>query len=596
MRKLLLVIAFSIFLSVTYAQTSTIVYSQNELNTAISNVNAGDTIIVANNSKPYVDFKINIKFNATQKKPVVIKAETVGNVVLTGNSQINIGGSYIYIEGFSFIGTQPPDELIGDGAINFRYSTSSADWCFNCKIKNISFNGYNQSDNYKTEKFKWVRVYGQDNEITNCSFINKYGLGNCITVERPNDIENRHLIHHSYFANRNPVVDSNNKVLNDQDAMRIGYSVTSLSASYTKIYNNYFYNWKGEAEIISNKSSYNEYFNNTFRKCVGTLTLRHGTHCKANNNWFFGENLAQSGGIRVIDSNHQIYNNYFQDLNSGGSKVAGAINLYKGDDDFVTGGDLSSYAICENNFIAFNTIVNCDIGFWIGPDVSGREYAPKNLEIVNNLMSNCNKAILASSIPEGTNTIKGNIKYLGSWWSGIDTIENLTTDTELLQKDNEHDYYKIFSTSKAVSFAYTSSFVIDQDILGGKRDNKPDVGAEENDGNGTNFPYDEGDVNTEIGVIPEQITSVSPVPFSQQKDVIKVFPNPANNYLSIIIFGGTIKKLNIIDISGNLILSKKYFNKPRFVKLDLSNLHPAVYFLKVISQENKVVIQRLIIL
>jgi len=577
--KLLIVLVFACFVYSSMAQSYK-VYDQNTLNSVITSIKAGDTIIIANASSPYVDLEIKIKANGTADKPIVIKAETTGGVLLSGNSQAHMGGSYINFEGFSFGGNLPPDNLIDNSIIEFRSGTSASDNCNHCKMINVGFDAHNQSASLEAKVLKWVRVYGQDNEIANCTFINKKGVGNCITIERSDPIENRALIHNNYFANRVPVLDANNKVLNDQDAIRVGYSGTSLTDASCQVYNNFFYNWNGEAEIISNKSNKNKYYNNTFRKCVGTLTLRHGTHCEVYGNFFFGENISQSGGVRVIDSDHKIYNNYFQDLNTGSSKVVGAINLFKGDADFVISGQLNSYAICEDNLIANNTIVNCNKGIWIGPDDSGREYEPRNLEISNNIMIDCTDAVLTgATAPSGTNIIKGNIKKGGNWWSGFNTSENLATTTDLTSFDGI--FARIKQNSQAIGYAYPlANFSNAKDILGGNRDNDPDAGAEEYGSTGINLPYNLTDVGQKIGVIISQSTGYNAP--NSYKTKFKIFPNPASNNLSIVGIYGLLCQANFINSDGKLVNSLTLINEAKNV-IDISALKPGMYLLELID-------------
>ena len=553
------------------------VNNQASLNNAISSISAGDTILIETSNSPYTDLEVILNANGTAELPVVIMAESVDNVLLTGNSVVKIGGSYIYFEGFSFGGNKSPDDLIGDGVIEFRSSTSASDWCNNCKIKNIEFDAHNQSVTYEEEKLKWVRVYGQDNEIVNCTFNNKKGVGNCITVERNDAIENRTLIHHNYFANRIPIKNGSS-VLNDQDAMRIGYSGTSLTDASCKVYNNFFYNWDGEAEIISNKSNRNKYYNNTFQKCVGTLTLRHGTHCEVYSNFFFGENISKSGGVRVIDSDHKIYNNYFQDLNTGGSKVVGAINLFKGDDDFVTNGDLTSYAICEDNLVANNTIVNCDKGIWIGPDDSGREYEPRNLEIANNIMIDCTEATLVGATPSGTNIIKGNIKKGGTWWSGFNTGENLETGNDLTSSEGKFE--RIIDHSEAIGYAVElSDFTIEKDIINGGRDSDPDAGAEEYNSEGTFTPYTLNDVGVNVGVIKSASTTGFINYNLPSKNSFEIYPNPAKSVIYLKGLENDISKINIYNANGSLLKSYS-FDLNQCIKIDVSNLYSGVYLLR----------------
>lgn len=559
------------------------VNSQTSLNNAIASIGAGDTILIESGNSPYSDLAVILKGNGTSDLPIVIMAETAGNVLLTGNSQVKLGGNYIYFEGFSFGGNEVPDNLIDEGVIEFRSGTSSSDWCNNCKIKNIKFDAFNQSVAHETEVLKWVRVYGQDNEIANCTFINKKGVGNCITVERNDAIENRSLIHHNYFANRVPIL-SGSSVLNDQDAIRVGYSGTSLTDASCRIYDNFFYNWDGEAEIISNKSNKNKYYNNTFRKCVGTLTLRHGTNCEVYGNFFFGENISKSGGVRVIDSDHKIYNNYFQELNTGGSKVVGAINLFKGDADFVIDGILSSYAICEDNLVANNTIVNCDKGIWIGPNDSGREYEPRNLEIANNIMIDCDEAALIGAAPSGTNIIKGNIKKGGTWWSGFSTAENLQTNNNLISSDGQFE--RIIDNSEAVGYAVTlTDFTISKDILGGDRDTDPDAGAEEYGANGSFLPYSLEDVGIKVGVIKSATTDFKDSK-SNLKTSYKIYPNPATDQIILEDSEKEISKVTIYSTGGILLESYDLDNKFKNCRINVSNLKSGVYILHLVGNLN----------
>jgi poly(beta-D-mannuronate) lyase len=77
---------------------------------------------------------------------------------------------------------------------------------------------------------------------------------------------------------------------------------------------NLFEECNGETEIISSKSCGNTYRYNTFRKCQGTLTLRHGNRCLVEGNFFFGEGVSSTGGIRVIGEDHRMQNNYLTGL------------------------------------------------------------------------------------------------------------------------------------------------------------------------------------------------------------------------------------------------------------------------------------------
>jgi len=290
-----------------------LVSTNTQLNNAISNASAGTNIILADGT--WNDVQVSINKNGTAENPIIIKAETPGNVFFEGRANISLGGSYIIFEGVIF---QNASNLIDNGdkiepIIEFR-DTSNND-CVNCIVRNIKIDSYNGPSSQETLKFKWIIIYGEYNEVSYSSFIGKNGVGSIINDNHNNSTPDYSKIHHNYFADRVPVNNDING-LNDQDAIRIGESSTSLSDSFTEVYDNFFNNWSGEVEIISNKCGSNKYYNNTFRDFQGTLTLRHGNNSEVYGNYFFANNNAFSGGIRVMGEDHKIYNNPLCILNN----------------------------------------------------------------------------------------------------------------------------------------------------------------------------------------------------------------------------------------------------------------------------------------
>ena len=82
--------------------------------------------------------------------------------------------------------------------------------------------------------FKWVYLDDcQYNEIAYNSFIGKYGLGSIINDNRQLSNPDYLQIHHNYFADRTPINGITDD--NDQDAIRIGTSTTSLSNSFSEV-------------------------------------------------------------------------------------------------------------------------------------------------------------------------------------------------------------------------------------------------------------------------------------------------------------------------------------------------------------------------
>lgn len=496
----------------------TIVSNEAELQAAISSSAPGSIIILEDGI--WTDLEIDIDKDGTSTDPITIKAQTQGMVFFEGNSSVHLGGSYINFEGVIFqnaSGLVVSNNRI-DPIIEFR--TSSSNECDNCKVSNIKIDSYNGSEAQNAAIFKWIIVYGQYNEISYCTFLGKNGVGSIINDNRNDTNPDYTQIHHNYFASRTPVGDFND--LNDQDAIRIGNSSTSLSDSFTEVYSNYFNIWSGEIEIISNKSGANKYYNNTFRNYQGSLTLRHGDGNEVYGNYFFANNNNTTAGIRVIGEDQLVYNNYIEGINSkkdGGSLsgATGGINVSNGRVD----SELNGYLQVINSKIVNNTFVNCDYAIRIGTKVSSDlSLAPENLIVANNIMLNSSdKAISVTTASIGTSSYEGNITQNGSWDITTGVNSNQVSLSGLLSDDGA--FYRITSGSDAIDAAAGTYAFLDKDLLGGNRPVLFDAGAEELGAGGTNLPYTDDDIGSEVGfsesiVIPEdQQLFISEVMFNK---------------------------------------------------------------------------------
>ncbi|WP_298779329.1 chondroitinase-B domain-containing protein [uncultured Polaribacter sp.] len=489
-----IIIFLTFFIQLTKAQ---VVSSEAELNSAISSATAGSTIILTNGVWNNLELKINK--NGTESNPIIIKAQSPNQVFIEGKSNIEMGGSYIVLEGFVFQNAsnlEVSDDVI-DPIITFR---ESGDSCNNCTVTNIKIDSYNGTTAQNEAVFKWILLYGSYNEVSHSSFIGKNGVGSIINDNRSDNLADYHKIHHNYFASREAVGDVND--LNDQDAIRIGTSSTSLSDSFTEIYNNFFHDWEGEIEIISNKSGKNKYYNNTFRNYSGTLTLRHGNGCEVYDNFFLAENRIFSGAIRIIGEDHKIYNNYISGIsavkeNGSNTSTTGAINISNGRPNT----ELNGYYQVKNTTIVNNTFVDCDYGFRVGTSVkSDLTLAPENLILANNIMLNTSKnAFELQTNPIGTSINEGNINQNGNWDLTNGTNNNQTVTSGLLESGT--DFYRLSSASAAIDAGIGSYTFLDNDLLGGTRDANFDAGAEEFGANGTNLPYKSADVGTKVGFL-----------------------------------------------------------------------------------------------
>jgi len=311
---------------------------------------AGDTIVLKNGT--WTNQAISIRAFGTASKPIVLVAEIPGSVIFNGSSRVSISGQYVEISGIYF----KDGTLSGSPVVEFR--TSSTNLAENCRMTNCAIINYNPAD--KTVDSKWVSLYGRNNRVDNCSFENKTNSGTLLVVWLATEPTTpAHIIENNYFGYRNSNLDENGNQINGQEIIRIGDSSTSMQYANCIVRNNFFEKCDGEIEIISNKSCGNIYSNNVFYECRGMLTLRHGNDCTVEGNYFFGNGVASSGGVRIIGEDHKVYNNYFDNLR--GTNFRAALSILRGRENSA----LNDYFQVKNAFVAFNTFVNCTQAFSI---------------------------------------------------------------------------------------------------------------------------------------------------------------------------------------------------------------------------------------
>ena len=248
---------------------------------------------------------------------------------------------------------------------------------------------------------KWVLLYGRHNTIDHCHFSGKTSKGALITVELgylKDDETAGHRIAWNHFA------DFTFQKGTDNEVIRLGSSEDQHKPATCLIERNYFFRCDGENEIISNKSSFNTYRANTFRKCNGALVLRHGHHARVEGNYFFGDGAEDAGGIRVSDSHHVIVNNYLQDLT--GTTWNAAFSILGGKK---TSGDTSSgYQAVDGITVGHNSIINCARSIFLNKAKGSR--APTGV-MANNLVVSSKGSLIVEELSSEKLDWVGNLFY-----------------------------------------------------------------------------------------------------------------------------------------------------------------------------------------
>ena len=342
-----------------------LVKDQNEYKKAARKVGAGDTIILKNGV--WENFQIKLAAKGKEGKPVTLRAETKGQVIITGKSNLRIAGEYIVVSGLVFKdGFSPSSEVL-----SFR--KGKEELAYNSRMTEIVVDNFNKRR--KFDQDYWVALYGKNNRFDHNHLSGKKNKGVTLAVrlDSPESQENHHRIDHNYFGPR-PVFGSNGG-----ETIRIGTSTYSLTNAYVTVENNYFDRCNGEVEVISNKSGGNTYRNNVFFESRGTLTMRHGNGNLIENNVFFGNGKDHTGGIRVINGDQTVRNNYMSGLT--GYRFGGALVVMNGS----LNPPINRYHQVKNAVIENNTLIYSDhVQLAAGADEE-RDAPPTNSTMKNNL-------------------------------------------------------------------------------------------------------------------------------------------------------------------------------------------------------------------
>lgn len=342
------------------------VRTQGDYAQAAAQIEAGDVIILANGE--WRDFEMVITGKGRADAPIAVRSEDAGKVVLTGQSSLRIGGDHILVSGLVFRdGFSPRGEVI-----SFRRNKD--DLARNSRVTEVVIDGFSKPDRYESDY--WVGMYGQNNRFDHNNLVGKTnkGVTMAVRLDSAESRENNHRIDHNYFGPR-PVLGSNGG-----ETLRIGTSHYATFNSNTLVENNIFDRCDGEVEIISSKSGGNIFRGNVFLQSRGALTLRHGDGNLVERNVFLGSGKDYTGGIRVINRNQTVRDNYMEGLR--GTGFSSALAVMNG----VPNSPANRYVQVDNAQITGNTVIDsARIGLGTGADEE-RSAAPVASTFANNLL------------------------------------------------------------------------------------------------------------------------------------------------------------------------------------------------------------------
>lgn len=329
------------------AATDFLITPDTDLDSVLEEVSAGDSIVLRDGT--WTDPKLRFEsLSGTAAQPIHIRAQSPGEVVLTGKVEFRLSGTHVVVSGLAIRNASGVSDV-------FDLRTHSARHAHHCRITECSFE---QTTGSKQDKeSRWLNIYGTHNRIDHCYFAGKRNKGTTLIVWVAETV-GHHRIDHNHFGPR-PELGKNGG-----ETIRIGTSDVSELNNRTIVEDNYFERCNGEGEIISNKSGENTYRRNVFERCEGTLTLRHGHRCLVDGNVFIGHTGKNTGGVRIIGRDHRVTNNYFEGLRGDAERAA--VCFMNGIPD----GPLNGYAPVRNALVSHNTFIDCKVSMEFGVSAS----------------------------------------------------------------------------------------------------------------------------------------------------------------------------------------------------------------------------------
>ncbi|HMO75733.1 MAG TPA: polysaccharide lyase 6 family protein [Sphingopyxis sp.] len=344
-----------------------LVADQAQYREAVKKAKPGDTIILADGE--WRDFQIVFTGTGTADKPIALTAQTRGRVVLTGRSNLRMGGRHLLVSGLVFKGGFSPTKEV----ISFRRDSRTL--ASDSRVTEVVIDGYSNPD--RRAEDIWVSLYGANNRVDHSHFEGKTNAGVTLAVIRRagDPLDNRHRIDHNYFGPRPPLGS------NGGETIRIGTSEESLSDSHTIVERNIFDRCSGEVEIVSVKAGGNILRENLVIASQGAFVLRHGNGNLVERNIFLGEGVADTGGVRVVNRDQIVRDNYFEGL--AGTSFKSALSVMNG----VPNSVINRYHQVANARIEGNSIIDsARITLAAGAD-DERSAAPVDSRFERNLIA-----------------------------------------------------------------------------------------------------------------------------------------------------------------------------------------------------------------
>ncbi|MEU4194435.1 polysaccharide lyase 6 family protein [Kribbella sp. NPDC026611] len=421
------------------------VSSLAELRWALAFAEPGSTITVADGNYEVPDGE-SIAISGKRGRPgrpITVRAQSVGGVVLTGEQSFVLAGSSdITLEGFAFRQRAtfdvPPD----------------------CRRIRLSRNDFQLAD---LDGVHWVMIRADHSTLDHNAFHGKSTLGIFLGVEGAGDDQMAQGVH----IYRNHFYDHTFPGDNGGEPIRLGLSPRALSVAGGLVESNLFERANGDPEAISVKSSGNLIRHNTIRDSLGGIVLRHGNDNRVEGNYF----LSGKNGIRIYGNDHLVVNNYLENI------AGTAVVLGSGSERDHTPGEPPETRrgndAPDRVRIALNTVLDCDNAI---AGESHRTVPPLGCSITDNLLVGDRGQLMNMPFQDGV-TWAGNLHWGAASDGNAPAGGFRRLDPKLAA--GADGVRRLTASSPAINAATQTYRDVDTDLDGDRRTGWADVGADE---------------------------------------------------------------------------------------------------------------------
>jgi poly(beta-D-mannuronate) lyase len=383
----------------------------------------GDCLIAADGEYP----GLTIAARGTAQAPIVLRAARRGAATFTGRVQLN-GAAHLVVEGFAYTG--------GSGVT----------------ITNGNHNRITRS-RFRLGSGTWISINGtsDSNRIDHNDLGPFVGSGHFI---HPTGMSERTRIDHNHLH------DFPSCGGNGCESISLGCCgpVADAHETFNVVEHNLLVNCDGEGEMIGMKSSSNTVRFNTIRTSRGHISFRAGKKNTVHSNYILGGSKAGANGIRMLDEDHLVYNNY---VDVPGFPLR------------MQHGDIPGFPPIKRARVVNNTFVVNGAAIELGG--TSHSIAPAESILANNLIIGA--ATLINDRSGGGIELQGNIAFAMGGTVGIDrpAAELRVVDPQVAKVG---EIWRPTAGGPTVDAARGGFPFVSQDIDGQPRAT-PDVGAHE---------------------------------------------------------------------------------------------------------------------